>query len=97
MANWINEIDIVDIWNKPINEEYTIQQLSKDIAEKLSNINYKNSNIENEKRDLIDCFLDLSTQEELTDKEFDSLMDELYNWADQSLDSNKNVCWIKTI
>lgn len=97
MANWINEIDIVDIWNKTINEEYTIQQLSKDIAEKLSNINYKNSNIENEKRDLIDCFLDLSTQEELTDKEFDSLMDELYNWADQSLDSNKNVCWIKTI
>lgn len=50
MTKWINEIDISEAWNDATDNKITIQQLSKEIANKLSNLNYTNSTIEEEKK-----------------------------------------------
>ena len=99
MTKWINEIDISEAWNDATDNKITIQQLSKEIANKLSNLNYTNSTIEEEKKKLIENFTELSTiseDEEIDVNVFDHFMYKLYDWADQSLSLNEKVCWIIT-
>lgn len=99
MTNWINEIDISEAWNDATCNKITIQQLSKEIANKLSNLNYTNLIIEEEKKNLIKIFTELSTiseDEEIDVNVFDHFMYKLYDWADQSLSLNEKVCWIIT-
>ena len=101
MANWQRTLDISESWNKEDSVSLTgIQTLAKEIATKLTNLaTFTNEEIELEKEDIIDAFNDLSKDKEANLCSFNSLMDELYNWADTPLDNKlggKKVCWIKT-
>ena len=97
MVHWRNELDIKEIWSKAKKGEATSQEVASEIAQKLKFINTPtnwNLNIfENEARErLIDSFEDHSQDPEATTEDFNALMEELYNWADDG-----HVCWIKTV
>src|SRR5687768_8620018 len=101
MADWQRTLDIVDIWNQAQDEEITPQQLAAIIAKRLDKLqNFHDSVIDGIKSHLIEQFKLLSENEDTEDEdEFNILMNDLYNWADISLDGKfggKKVCWIKT-
>jgi hypothetical protein len=105
MANWQRILDIGESWDKVCNNLITIQEASKEISFKLSELQpFKNEEIEQEKRSIIEMFNDVSNSIEsdfhLLTEDFDQAMQCLYDWGDQDLGgffhTKKKVCWIKT-
>ncbi|MDO8611102.1 MAG: hypothetical protein Q7R95_11305 [bacterium] len=103
MANWKRRLDIKEDWQKADGGEISIQDLAASISKKLQeldNFGIVAIDIDLEKQDLIVCFDDLAKNQDANTNEFDSLMEELYNWGDISLDgklAGDKVCWIGTI
>lgn len=97
MANWQRRLDIRDVWDK---DKMTVQELAAVIANRLKALNpFGDEYIDNQREELVDEFQSFSEDKEGTKGEFDSLMSELYDWGDISLDSAwppKKVCWIST-
>lgn len=100
MAQWQSKLDLTDVWNKVDDNEITIAELSKIVAERLSQIEpYPSLDIIPERDDIVEAFELLAGDDETTIEEFDWIMNDLYNWADISLDGKfggKKVCWVAT-
>jgi hypothetical protein len=99
MAKWMRTLDIVNEWEQAQEYELAPQELAAIIAERLNNLqNFNDSMIDGIKSHLVEEFKHFSQSEYLDDNDFNKLMNNLYNWADISLDSKfggKKVCWIK--
>lgn len=101
MSNWQRTLDIKKYWDQANDGEITVRKLAEEIAEGLANIKPFSSEFQylNDERDeLIDTFQDAAADEELDFAAFNYYMNDLYDWADSSLDdkwNGKKVCWIK--
>jgi len=100
MANWINKLDLSDVWDKANDYEISVQELAGTIAKRLSNIN---KGLDEDliwlRDNLVDEFERMAEDEEAEQVDFNYAMEDLYDWADTPLDSNwagKKVCWIET-
>lgn len=97
MSHWIHKLDIHDAWVKSEGDG-DFKALSKVIIEKLAAIDFGPHY--NEERDgVIEAFQDLIDDSSATMGEFDSMMDELYDFGDIKLDSNfggKKLMWVNT-
>ncbi len=98
MANWHQTIDLRDEFKKFEESEITVQILAQAVSDKLKALppyTRKDFNYEEEKTDILEEFKNLAECKETTIDEFDSLMQELYDWADGDY-GNQKVCWINT-
>jgi len=100
MTKWMNVLDIQDIWKESLDGDISMQELAKEIAEKLSMLDISNEDYDFEKQNLVDEFINLSEDEEMKVADFDYVMEYLYDWGDTHLDDKvfggKKLCWIKT-
>lgn len=103
MSNWKRTLDLKNIWDRP--NGMTVPQLGKEVAIRLRKVSEKMTDDQKyEAEDIAECFEDidpeLSEKEQIAD--FDSIMSELYDFADMELTDTpgqwmKNkLMWIKT-
>jgi len=95
MSKWVNRLDLKDLWAKRNEGELTIQELGKQIARRIRKMPvYKK----------YDELADIAIQFEYVDEnvgEFDSILSELYDWADIPLPTplgqmQRKMCWVAT-
>lgn len=91
--NWKHILDIHDAWVKAENDG-NFKEMARVIVEKLRDINF-GEDFNCERDDIIEAFIDLEHDKDANVNEFDSLMDELYNFADTGTESGK-LLWVKT-
>ena len=94
MANWQNKINLADVWNSG-----DFKLISKTIIARLEKIDF-GEDLNDERDVIIEAFQDLIDDKEVNINEFDSLMSELYDFADTKLDSHwngKKILWVSTI
>ena len=100
MAQWQSKLDLTDIWNSVGEGRMTIQELSKEVSIRLRNLSpTKDEGILNEQLDIADEFESLYDYQAATFKDFNYIMESLYDWADTQLpckEYNKKVCWVAT-
>ena len=94
MSNWINRLELGDLWKARDEEKLTIQELGKKVAERIRKLRcYKKE--EDTLEEIAEQFDYVSEEVE----EFDYILEELYDWGDISLDGKfggKKMCWINT-
>ncbi len=103
MANWQRKIDLSEEFGRieDFPDKDGLSKLCNVIADKLEKLNPYSPEyeFEEEKKEIIQSFRDLAEDKDITVENFDSLMTELYNWGDTSIDGKfggKKVCWINT-
>ena len=101
MANWQRMLDLKTEWKQAQADEITAAQLAGIISVKLSELEPFHDNYAEEwRQELISDFHNLSLEEDLSDDDFNLLMEELYTWADLPLEdkfNGKKVCWVATM
>jgi len=102
MSNWQRRLKLQPEWDLAQNGRIAIQEMAQIVADRLKALEpfVGERLVELERMGLIEAFDDLTTDEDAIADHFDSLMDELYEWGDTSLDGRfggKKVCWIDTI
>ena len=95
MANWMRTLDMRDVWASD-----DIPKIARTAAKRLKKLLpfVGEPEIENQKEDLILGLEDLASDPTATARDFDYIWNDVYDWADASLDGNwngKKVCWIK--
>lgn len=100
MSNWQRTLNLVDVWKQATAQEVTAQQVATTIANRLEALkDFDNGYVDNIKFELVESFQDFASDESADFDDLDYLLEELYNWADISLDNKfggKKVCWVKT-
>lgn len=107
MANWKKKINISTEFQSAKAGEITIQQLAGIVAGKLKGLKYQDERLDERVEELVGWFTDVSQStsdnvEEVTE-EFDSAMDDLYDFGDTTLDSSGGfyntvkALWVNTI
>lgn len=99
MSNWQRELDISKAWKKCENNNSVFRELAKDIVFKLRLLTPFENRIDNEKEDIIIEFEEIIKCSECTIEDFDTIMEDLYDWGDTQLDNEwppAKVCWINT-
>lgn len=98
MANWQRTIKLNPEWDQCGDDEITRQELAASIARKLNALRpIPDDGSEERRLELVDTFEGMGGDEDLSEREFNGMMDELYDWGDMRLDDNwngKKVCWI---
>ena len=97
MSQWVNRLDLKDLWNLREEEKITIQEMGKKIAERIKKMKcYKDE--EETLEPIVDGFECMDEDVE----EFDYILAELYDWGDQLVEKgktwsmDKKMCWIAT-
>lgn len=102
---WSRELNIKDVWERAQKHEITPCELAGHISEKLKLIEnfevneFSDPNCEHAndvKEELIEYFCDASSDENLTQDNFNYMMQDLWDWGDLVIGKNKKVCWIRT-
>jgi hypothetical protein len=108
MSNWQRTLNIQSAWNQATEDSITIQTLALIISNRLETLKpFEEEDIELDRKVLVEKFWVIGNcfEEDIVES-FDSLMNELYDWADQDINNlNKNtpfsnrkkVCWVKTL
>jgi hypothetical protein len=114
MANWMDQVDIIAVWQKSKDKDVSllnfedIKEVSDAIVKELKTINPLNEEDKTDIAELVDNFSLLSENcAENTDVfesdedaviNFNLFMNDLYNWGDILINSEKNQkrCWIAT-
>ena len=101
MSNWQRVLDIKDAWQSASDSEISPQELAAVISRKLRSLrDFGDSVIDDKKEEIAGWFDCLADDDEATTGDFDSVMGELYDWADVQIDGDvfnaKKVCWVKT-
>ena len=100
MAQWQSKLDLTDIWDAVDKGRMTIQELSKEVSARLRMLTPTiDEGIIDEQIDIADEFESLSDYSGATLKDFNYIMESLYDWADIQLPCtkhNKKVCWVAT-
>jgi hypothetical protein len=104
MADWQRTLRLQPEWNQAANDEITVQQCAKVIAERLralepfgETVKRTARNVDQEREAIAEQLEALAEDEEATTEHFDYVMDMLYDWADQRLDdrwNGKKVYWV---
>lgn len=106
MANWQRTLNLLPEWKQAENKEISVQEMAKVVSQRLAMVTpFDDYSIEEERRELIDEFTIISEINDGDDliENFDSVMDQLYDWADQKVGNSesffdrKKVCWVKTV
>lgn len=91
MAKWQRRLDLNDVWNSA-----DVPLIAKTISKRLRKLDPLGDEDVDYMRDkLADEFEDLASAPNANTAEFDSIMAELYDWADTNW-NGKKVCWIAT-
>ena len=91
MSGWMHNIDLSQEW--PLAESVALspQNFSTVVVKKLRAIGkYDDEILSRDLENLIGRFEELSEDEKSSKDEFDDVMDDLYEWADTSLDGRWN-------
>lgn len=101
MANWQRTLNLLPEWKMRIDDEISLQDLSRVVAERLSAVKQLGiSDLDEQRDDLVHQFKEMSNDTSLTVDEFDEVLNELYDWGDTHIDGSilagKKACWIKT-
>jgi hypothetical protein len=103
MANWQRTLRLNPEWEQAQEHEISTQELAGAVATKLKLLKpFKAEwdDINTERDDIADEFLNLAEDEAATQQNFNYVMQSLYDWGDQRLDGDwngKKVCWIDTM
>ena len=98
MSKWVNTLDLKDLWKAREEGNLTIQELGKAVADRIRKSKFYERKIHEEAlREIVLNFEDCSNDVE----EFDSILSELYDWADTCLYTplgymQRKMCWIAT-
>ena len=88
MTRWRYRLELKDSWTLYKNGKSSVQDVAGDVVKALQEIHLHNDpNLNN----LREQFSTLADDPDVTESEFDDLLDDLYDWAD--LD---HTCWIAT-
>ena len=107
MANWKFKLNVSEPWRKAQSGEISPNELSSEIAKLLKPLlKYIDAlkgyeNVKMELDDIIEVFEEEAKDESMTSDAFDSLWNELYNWADNEVPPfgeypHNKLCWIQT-
>lgn len=95
MSKWLHKLDLQDIWKKYDSNDMTVSEIGKEIAERVRKLKcYKKY------EDILEeIVLNFEFVEDLA--EFNSFMNELYDWGDIKIGQQKGIfkdklCWIAT-
>ena len=108
MANWLFTLDIHDAWTKSQEGTLPLMDLVKILTQKLDELalqvatKFKTESLEYmELAGIIECYKEAIIDDTITQGEFNSLFEELYNWGDECSGSKvwppSKLCWIATI
>lgn len=96
MSQWMNRLDLKDLWKKHRNDEITIEEIGKEIAKRIRKLKcYKT-----QEETLEEIALNFENISDNDVEEFDGILSDLYDWADTPLDNKfggKKMCWIATV
>jgi hypothetical protein len=107
MADWQRVLNLLPEWqdfkadDDAAYDEEKLARLASVVADRLEEMTPfggDNSDIDEQRKYLVSDFRDFAKHPGDVE-EFNSLMNELYDWADTPLDSHfggKKVCWVKT-
>ena len=107
MANWKLTLDVSEPWKKASSDVISPNEFCAQIIPLLKRLLTKVklfNNLEeeaNELEDIIEAFEDEAKDESLTKDAFDSLWNELYDWADHEVSPysefpKNRLCWVNT-
>jgi hypothetical protein len=106
MADWQRTLRLNPEWDQCKADEITLQQCAASIAVKLralapfSDDPLHPLEWDSERDELTERFEGLAGDETATSDEFNSIMDDLYDWGDTRMEprwNGKKVCWIDTM
>jgi hypothetical protein len=97
MAEWKYVLDVKDAWQKTKKKELPIKEFISILIKKAQKLNIQNDGL---LEYLMEDFKRLLEEDSIDIEEFDSLWEELYNWADQETEPGHwprhKLCWIRT-
>lgn len=97
MTNWLRTLDIKELWQKAEYREIEAFEFAAELSQKLARLNPfrgLNEHLEIDKTDLVKLFAEFAESRETSWDKIDSLLTELYDWAD-SRAVGGNCCWIE--
>lgn len=103
MTKWVHRLPLKDLWEAKKKDEITLQELSKKVAERIKSASFYKK-YEDDLEPIVDEFEGLSEDDQAEVQYFDSILSNLYDWADQELGNlpstpfhaRKKMCWIET-
>jgi hypothetical protein len=99
MAEWQRSLNVKAEWEQAKAGTMTLSALASVVARKLLALrDFDDPSLDDEKATLVDEFKALEEQEEVMASEFNELWEQLYDWADTSLDAKfngKKACWVE--
>ena len=101
MPKWRYTLDIEDSWGKAKDNKITSIELAEEIVKKLEELKGRmSSQFCDQAESLIENFKEFIKENDDDDDLFDSLFNELYDWADTDLTpgvwNGSKLCWVKT-
>lgn len=103
MANWKHTLDISDIWDAGLEMDELGRKIARKLSRKFSSLlDFDSGNYDIELEYIIDCFDNITEFDDVSpEEEFDDVMEQLYNWADQEVEPfgmwpRNKMCWVKT-
>jgi hypothetical protein len=103
MANWQRKLVLNPEWGQAQEHEISVQQLARSVATKLRALKpfkAEFDDINEGREEITENFEALAEDETATQANFNSALEDLFNWGDQRLDGDwngKKVCWIDTM
>lgn len=103
MAQWQMKLKVKDFYHE-YPDSLTIQDVAQKMSERIDEkLPFVKSHFPDYLDDLEEIYMqfrDLSEDPEADGDMFDWIMEDLYNWADTSLDgewNGKKLCWVETM
>jgi hypothetical protein len=93
MAKWYYRLELIDLWKQ--HKELGPQKLAQEVAKSLDALVIDNEYHETQKKTLVREFLLFSKDNSVDFDDFDEVLEELYQWADQLYEQGR-LCWVKT-
>ena len=96
MSNWVNRLDLKDLWKARDEASLTVEEVAKEIAKRIRKLRcYKKYE---------ETLEEIAVQFEYCSEsveEFDGILSDLYDWADTCLFTprgqiQRKMCWVAT-
>ncbi len=100
MADWQTRLQLGDVWDRD-ESKLTIPQLAEIVAKRLKNMplpKWLDADLVETRDEIVSNFEDLARDSTANIEDFDGGLEQLYDWADTSLDGEmgKKLCWVDT-
>lgn len=101
MADWQRKLKLNPEWDEANDDETKVAALAQVIAQRLKALEpFNDEGIDGERDEIVDEFNDLSSNQDATFEDLNSIMNRLWDWGDTPLDNKfggKKVCFIDTM